>query len=114
MESKNIFDKKAAAGALSLLAQMVSPPPSDRVMASSLIKKIILFLDQEANSDSEIDPVKIWNFYKELLDETVRYSLGSSFVVKILNLEPCFEPPKGSYSETFQNMSEAPWRQNKG
>lgn len=90
-----------------MLQKMVSPPPSDDLMDAQLVHMIKSFIKDDLKTS-----VEIWNFYKHLLDLTVRYALGSGFIVKLLDLEPFYEPPNGGYNSADSSMDNAPWRLN--
>lgn len=108
MENEQRFGVAEAAMAIGLLSRMVNPPPSDRMMDPELVRHIKEFVSN-ITPDSPT-PVEVWNFCKEMLDYTVRYSWGAPIVLACLNLEARARAPLGSLAQEFGNMNEAPWR----
>lgn len=100
------FDQAMRDTYYSALQNIVLTPPGSRTLDRSVVTKIQVYLD----STEEKTPVSVWNFYKMILDEVVRYALGSGFIIKLLDLEAFFKAPEGSFSQEAGNMASAPWR----
>jgi hypothetical protein len=103
---KKPFDQDCADSYLEVLSKIVDPPPSDNVLDRTIVDRIKVYLD----SFEVKNPVSIWNFYKHMLDLVVHGSLGSSFIVKLFDLEAFYVAPEGSLSQEVGNMKGAPWR----
>jgi hypothetical protein len=99
------FDDDAARTYVEILKKMVEAPPSDRVMDAGLVK---LFGD--FCSAGDFSPVAVWNHYMKALDFTVRYAWGSSFIIKLLDIEPFYDAPTGGYAQRDHSIDSAPWR----
>lgn len=100
--AKKKFDTKLYLG---LLNKMIDPLPSDDVMDNKLVKMIQYFLKSNDKTD-----IGVWNFYKQALDACVHSCLGSSFILTLLDLEPYYEAPIGSYNYGDRSIEDAPWR----
>lgn len=106
-KTKELFDEERSQRYWAILSKMINPPPSDYVMDGGLVAMIQTHLDAHKNVP---EPKVVWNTYKELLDHVVRFSWGSSFVVKLLDLEPFYVAPEGSYAQEDESIRSAPWR----
>jgi hypothetical protein len=99
------FDNDAAQTYVTILKKTVESPPSDRIMDAELVK-----MHSDFCAAGDFSPVAVWNHYKKTLDFTVRYAWGSSFVVKLLDIEPYFDPPVGGFAQRDHSIDSAPWR----
>lgn len=104
------FDQDACDAYLSILGKIAENPPSSATIDPELVSLIQAFL----HGPNPKIPVGVWNFYKEILDLTVHGSLGSSFIVQLLDLEPFLIAPEGAFSQEAGNMDQAPWRKALG
>lgn len=106
MTAKRSFDETCTGTYLGVLQKIASDPPSSSTLDPFIVSKIQAYLDAPEVKTS----VSVWNEYKYLLDLVVRYAAGSSFILKLLDLESFFTAPFGAFSEEAKNMHEAPWR----
>ncbi len=93
-------------GKLHVLERIRDSGLSDDVIDALLIKKIKEWL--AANPDPA--EASVWNFYKEILDDTVCGSLGNSFIMTLLDLERFYNAPVGGYQHEDGSIRNAPWR----
>ena len=100
------FDQAMRDTYYSVLQNVALTPPGSRTLDRSVVTKIQVYLD----STEEKTPVSVWNFYKMILDEVVRYALGNDFIIRLLDLEAFFKAPEGAFSQEAGNMASAPWR----
>lgn len=103
---RKTFDNEFAEIYHGLLKKIVESPPPPSVLDSSVTKRIQIYLDSFEIKNC----VSVWNFYKNMLDLVVRYSLGNGFILNLLDLEKIYKAPNGSFSEEAGNMNKAPWR----
>jgi hypothetical protein len=99
---KKQFEKEYG---LVILEHLKNAPDSQ--LDISLSKQVKEFLLVEEHTD-----VEIWNFIKKILDLCVYGGASSSFVIKLLDLEPYFEAPKGGLKLEDNSISTAEWRKN--
>jgi len=100
------FDQNHANTYLEVLNKIATDPPSDNVLDRSIVERGKTYVD----SFEVKNPVSVWNFYIHMLDLVVYGSLGSSFIVKLFDLEAFYKAPHGSLSQEAGNMNEAPWK----
>jgi hypothetical protein len=91
------FDSEVAPAYLNVLRELTEAPNSQ--FATELAKEVRDWLKLNVAPT----PADIWNFYKWLLDMCVYCAGGSSFVLRLLDLEPFYLKPEGAF-KTF------PWR----
>jgi len=101
-----VFNEDSAKTYRGILEKIASEPPSDRQLSQELVGKVKTFVATGA-----VAPDVVWNFYKEILDDCVRYGAASSFVLRLFDLEPFFVAPRGGYSGRDGSIDKAPWRQ---
>ena len=109
--SSGQFDFIRSELCLDLLTKITANPPSDRIMDIALINLIKTRL---TNIPVVFREVFVWNLYKEILDNIVRYASAAPAIQTIMDLESFNEPPNypGVYSIKAGNMHLAPWRTN--
>jgi hypothetical protein len=110
MSSKQ-FDFIRSELSLDLLTKITANPPSDRMMDTALINLIKTRL---TNVPITLREVFVWNLYKEILDNIVRYSSAAPAIQTLMDLESFNEPPDSpdAFSIKAGNMNQAPWRIN--
>ena len=89
-----------------IMRSIASDPPSDGMMAASLVaevRSIVARLDAMSDAD-------VWNEYKRLLDQVVRYASAAPAIQTLLDLEPHYVPPVGGYAHADGSINDAPWR----
>lgn len=89
-----------------ILRSIASDPPSDGMMAASLVaevRSIVARLDVMSDAD-------VWNEYKRLLDLVARYASGATMIYRLFDLEPHYVPPVGGYAHADGSINDAPWR----
>lgn len=101
------FDEETAEFWFGMLVKILSGNFSDRSIDAVLLKRMKDFVALNDKS-----PVKVWNFYKEMLDMMVHFALSSSFFLVLFDLEPFNAKPSGAgvYAQEDGSIDSAPWR----
>lgn len=103
MNPKKIFNEQAP-GYVEALKEITKSKDSN--LDESLRKQIKDWL----SINPQPSPTQVWNFYKEILDLSVRYALVSNFYLTLFNLESYYLPPEGGYNQKDGTILKAPWR----
>lgn len=104
--SKNTFDESAGVFYTELLQKMVDPPPSENMLSENEVQNIHRFCEHPHTN------VEVWNFFKEMLDNTVHYG-GHPIMLKVFDLEAYYVAPVGGFNQADGSISTAPWRNRK-